>query len=168
MELSLIAAAAQNRVIGSNGKIPWNIKADQERFKELTAGNVVIMGRKTFDEIFSKLGRPLPERINIVLTSDKNYFCEGAEFFPSLDEALSYSAEKYPEKKVFICGGQSLYEKALGLADKIYLTRIKLDVKGDRFFPEFNECDFIITEEKTVEGEIPFTYFVYERKKMRK
>lgn len=165
VRLSIIAAFAKNRVIGCDGRIPWNIKADQERFKELTTGNVVIMGRKTFDEIFLKLNKPLPDRINIVLSENKKYFHEGVTVFSSLEAALNYSAEKYPQKEIFICGGQSLYENAFALSDKLFLTEVELDVKGDRFFPKFDTDEFTLEQtEQHKEGDISFKYLTYRRK----
>ena len=149
--ICIIAAAAHNNVIGSDGKIPWNIEADRKHFKCLTTGHVIIMGRRTFEEI----GRPLPGRTNAVITSSK-VKCGGIEVFTSLNQAL----EKYKNQTVFICGGERLYKEALPLADKIYLTEIDLETEGDRFFPEFDSSKFT----RKITGEAEGVKFIeYER-----
>ena len=118
--ISLIVAFAKNNVIGKDGKIPWNIDGEQSRFKELTTNNIVIMGRKTFEEIYQKLQKPLPNRINIVISKTKKYDFENCFTFDSLDAALDFCKKTFPQKDIFISGGAALYQKALPIVEKMY------------------------------------------------
>ncbi len=127
MILSLICAVSQNGVIGAKNKLPWYLPADLKRFKDLTMGHPILMGRKTFESI----GKPLPGRTNIVITRQKDFACCGALTAPSLEEALRM-CEKEPE--AFVIGGAQILEQALPLADKIYLTVIYQDFHGDASF----------------------------------
>lgn len=129
MTISLIAAMGSNRVIGSRGTIPWHLPQDLRRFRELTLGQTLIMGRRTFESI----GRPLPDRVTIVLTRQADYPAAGCLTADSLDRALLLAR---PAAEVFICGGGTVYRQALPLADRIYLTEIDCAVTGDTFFPE--------------------------------
>lgn len=153
--IALIAAYAKNRVIGCNGKIPWTMKGEQQRFKELTTGKIVIMGRKTFDEI----GKPLPNRITYLVSGTAKYQFDNLIVVSSLKEAL----EKAGEQDVYISGGGKLYEEALSIVDRMYLTVIEKEYDGDTYFPTFNENDFIKTYEERIDGEIPYTYYTFER-----
>lgn len=132
MIVSMIAAMAEDRVIGLNGQMPWHLPADLAHFKRSTMGSPVVMGRKTYDSI----GRPLPGRLNIVITRNRSLVIEGCEVCQSLDEAL----ESLPDdlEEVFIIGGQQLYEQALPLANRLYLTHISLKVDGDTRFPDYS------------------------------
>src|SRR6266404_2520787 len=127
MIASIIVAASENDVIGKGGKLPWRLSADLAKFKKLTMGHPIIMGRKTFESI----GRPLPGRRNIIITHNRDFFAEGCDITNSLDLALKIVSDQ-PE--VFIIGGSSIYEQALPKADKIYLTRVKATIEGDKFF----------------------------------
>ncbi|MCM8811586.1 MAG: dihydrofolate reductase [Candidatus Omnitrophica bacterium] len=129
MTVSIIVAVSQNGVIGANNKLPWHLPADLKRFKQLTLGHPVIMGRKTFESI----GKPLPGRTNIVVTSRKDYPCCGALTAPSLQEALRICEEKQ-ENRVFVIGGASIYKQAEPLADEILLTLIREQFQGDATF----------------------------------
>lgn len=124
MSISIIVAASRNGVIGKGGRLPWRLPADLKRFKQLTLGHPVIMGRKTLESI----GKPLPGRTNIVITRRKNYSCCGALTAGSLEEALRM-CEK--EAEIFVIGGAQIFDQALPLADRIYLTRIDQDFEGD-------------------------------------
>lgn len=126
--VSIIAAMSRNRVIGRDGAIPWSIPADMSRFRQLTLGHTVIMGRKTFESI----GRPLPGRKNIVVTSQPDYPLSGAIPAASLDAALRLAKE---DGEVFICGGGDIYAQALPHAARIYLTVADFDAEGDTLFP---------------------------------
>ena len=117
--ISLIVAFAKNNVIGKDEKIPWNIEGEQSRFKELTTNNIVIMGRKTFEEIYQKLQKPLPNRINIVISKTKKYDFENCFTFDSLDAALDFCKKTFPQKDIFISGGAALYQKALPIVEKM-------------------------------------------------
>jgi dihydrofolate reductase len=129
MKLIIIAAIARNRVIGKNGKLPWHIPEDLTRFKQLTTGHTVIMGRRTFDS----LDRPFPNRLNIVITSN---VLNGITSYPSLDFALQALSNK---KEVFVIGGGRLFAEALKLADELRLTLVNRDVDGDTFFPPYED-----------------------------
>ncbi len=154
--ISLIVAMAENRVIGHRGKIPWKIPGEQKRFRELTLGNTIIMGRKTLEEI----GKPLPERKTILISKTRWLETEECTTVSSLEEALSMVN---PNEEVFIAGGGQVYREALPYADRIYLTLIHQQVEGDTYFPFFFE-EFQKIEEKGQDGEIPYTYYLYERK----
>lgn len=154
--ISLIAACAKNRVIGKDGSIPWRIPEELRYFHDVTMGGAVIMGRKTYESI----GRPLQGRLNIVISRSKVIEDENVITVPSAEEALK-AAEG---KEVFICGGQSVYEEMLPLAERLYITEIELEPEGDAFFPEFDEGDYDLISEKRVGGEVPYTIKVYVRK----
>lgn len=139
--VSIIAAMSRNRVIGRDGAIPWNMPADMSKFRDLTRGHTVIMGRKTFESI----GRPLPGRKNIVVTRQPDYPLSGALTAASLDAALRLAEE---DGEVFICGGGDIYAQALPYAARIYLTVADFEAEGDIFFPCIPADDFV---ELTVE-----------------
>ena len=162
--ISLIVAFAKNNVIGKDGKIPWNIEGEQSRFKELTTNNIVIMGRKTFEEIYQKLQKPLPNRINIIISKTKKYDFENCFTFTSLDAALDFCKKTFPQKDIFISGGAALYQKALPIVEKMYITEIDLEVPGDIFFPKFLEENFICEEEIPVKSNVDFVYKTYRRR----
>ena len=135
MEIIIIAAMAENRVIGKNNALPWSIKADMAHFKELTMGCPCIMGRKTWESLPK---RPLPGRLNIVISrSLAAEAAPGAVVLPSLQEAVQHCAG---HEKIFICGGASIYREALTLANKIELTVIHRQYEGDAFFPEIDDA----------------------------
>ena len=156
--IGLIVARSNNNVIGKEGKIPWNIKGEQQQFKKLTTGNVVVMGRRTYEEI----GRPLPNRTNVIVSNKKTYIGENLVTVRSLDEALKYKLDK----DIFIAGGYALFKEAIPKVDKMYITQIDMTVdNGDVFFPEFNEDEFDVETEEEVKGEISYKRLVYTRKK---
>ncbi len=154
--IALIVAFTQNRVIGNKGHIPWKIKGEQKRFKELTMGNVVVMGRRSFEEI----GRPLPNRTTIVISNTKEFTGDNCYTVGSLQEAIKLAGNR----DVFISGGARLYEEALPIVEKMYITEIDKTIDGDTYFPKFANEDFIKELDKRVEGEIPYTYMTYTRK----
>lgn len=165
--LALIVAYARGRVIGNKGRIPWRIKGEQKRFKELTTGNVVIMGRRTYEEI----GRPLPNRTTIVVSSTmreadlSKSSGNGGEIYLacSLKEALELAKDK--GGNIYISGGAGLYAEVIDMVDKMYITQIEADIEGDTFFPEFDEELFDKVTGEHFDGEIPYTYMEYTRKK---
>ena len=157
MRISLIAAMASNRVIGSKGNIPWKIPGEQKMFKKITIGHTVIMGRKTFES----LTVPLPERTNIIVTRQTEYLAPGCIIAHDLDQALTACA--HDEDEAFICGGGQLYHEALPLADKIYLTIILREIAGDTYFPEISETDFRVTTTNRIDGVEPYNFCIYER-----
>ena len=157
MLISLIAAMAKNRVIGRQGEIPWKIPGEQKIFKKITSGHAVIMGRKTYESI----GRPLPDRINIIVTRQTEYRAEGCIIVHDLSSALNRCPQD--ENEAFICGGGQLYHEAIPLADLIYLTVIPRDITGDTYFPEISLADFRVRESQTIEGIEPYNFLIYER-----
>ena len=136
MNIVIIAALAENGVIGAAGKIPWHISNDLKRFKRLTLGHPVIMGRKTFESILSYRGKPLPDRTNIVVTRDPNWKYEGVLVYPSLEEALA-KAKELDAVEVHIGGGAEIYKIGLKYIDKLYLTLIDDTKEADTFFPPY-------------------------------
>lgn len=135
MIISIIAAIAKNRVIGSKNKLPWHLPEDIKRFRTLTLGKPVIMGRKTYESI----GKPLPDRKNIVLTRNKDYHISGCIVVHSLDEALNTAKGN---NEVMIIGGAEIYKMFLPLADKMYLTLIDAEFAGDSYFPRYNPSEW--------------------------
>ncbi len=155
--IGLIVAYSKNRAIGKDGQIPWRIKGEQKRFRELTTGNVVVMGRRSYEEI----GKPLPNRYTIVVSNTKKFEAENCTTVGSLKEALEIADKN---KNVYISGGAGLYREAIDIVDKMFITEIDAEIDGDVFFPEFEEKDFLREVECHVDGEIPYTYVTYTRK----
>ena len=155
--ISLIVACSKNRVIGNKGQIPWKIKGEQKRFRELTTGNVVIMGRNSYDEI----GRPLPNRETIVISNTKKYIGENLHTASSVKEAIEFAKGK----DVYIAGGYGVYKEAIPLVDVMYITEININVEqGDVFFPEFDDNNFNISIVETSENNEQFIRKIYRRK----
>lgn len=158
--IGLIVAYTKNRVIGNKGQIPWKIKGEQRKFRELTTGNVVIMGRRTYEEI----GHPLPNRFTIVVSNSASFEEENCTTATSLTHAIKKAEELHPGKNIYISGGAGLYKEGIDLVDCMYVTEIDAEIEGDTYFPVFNEIDFDKTVDEKVEGEIPFSYITYTRK----
>ena len=137
MIISIIVAMDRKRGIGIDNKLPWRLPADLKRFRELTMGHHIIVGRKTFESI----GRPLPGRQTIIVTRDRNYHGEGCLVVHSVEEAISL-ARSHGESEVFVCGGSEIYERSLPMAERIYLTLVDSDVVADTFFPDWNEHEW--------------------------
>ena len=156
--VGLIVAYTKNRVIGNKGQIPWRIKGEQKRFKELTTGNVVIMGRRTYEEI----GKPLPNRDTIVVSKTANYQFENCITVGSLKEAL----EAAGNRAVYISGGAGLYKEAIPFVDKMYITEIDAEIEGDTYFPEFDTSLFQREVEESFDGELPYQYVTYTKIKL--
>ena len=156
--IALIVARSKNNVIGRNGKIPWSIPGEQKQFRELTTGNIVVMGRKTFEEI----GHPLPNRKNIVISRNAQYSYDNLIVLPSLNDALEY----YLEGDIYIAGGYNLFKEAIDIVDMMYITEIDLVIEnGDVFFPIFQEEDFNVQLLEENHDTIPYKRLVYSRKK---
>ncbi len=155
-EIILIGAMAVNRVIGRGNAIPWHIPGEQQRFKELTMGHALIMGRKTRQAI----GRPLPGRRNIVISRNSGFRADGSEVVHSLAEGLALCAN---EGKIFIIGGEQIYRLALPLADTLILTILPYAVDGDACFPEFPSSEFKLTSSREIRGEEPYVIRIYTR-----
>ena len=142
MRLSLIVAAAENGVIGRNNALPWRLPGDLRRFKEITMGKPIVMGRKTFDSI----GRPLPGRTNIVLSRDPGFRVEGIEIahdFASAKTAAVKAANREGETEIMVIGGAGIYELAFPHADRIYLTEVHADIDGDAVFPTYDKTRWL-------------------------
>jgi dihydrofolate reductase len=156
MLISLIAAMADNRVIGRAGAIPWDLPEDRRRFRKITWGHPVIMGRRTHESI----GRPLPGRRNIVLSRQEGYFASGCIVAHDLASALEAAGEA---GEIFVCGGGELYREALPLAQRIYLTVVHMEAEGDTLFPELPAGEFREKERREVRDAIPCDFIIYER-----
>ena len=155
--ISLIVAYGSNRAIGLNGQMPWNIPGELKRFRSLTMGNAIIMGRRTFESI----GKALPGRINIVISSRPDYHAEGCLNARSLEEALQMARDT--GREIFITGGAVVYRQAIDLCDKLYITEIHAEFEADTFFPEFDPNDFTRETDGEFGGEYPYTYVTYTR-----
>lgn len=128
--ISIIVATSKNRVIGNNNSLIWKLPADLKRFKQITTGNTIVMGRKTYESI----GKPLPNRRNIIITRDTNYLADNCEIVNSIEEALMLC-----NNDCFIIGGGEIYKQSIDIADKIYLTLVQEDFEGDTYFPEIGK-----------------------------
>lgn len=155
--ISLISAMAQNRVIGRSGTIPWRIPGEQKLFKRITLGHTLIMGRKTFEDI----GRPLSGRLNIVISRSPGYRPAGCMTANSLKGALELCPAD--ETEVFIIGGGQLFQEALPMADRIYLTVVPLLVTGDTYFPLIPGDQFAITSSEHFENPQAYDLHIYDR-----
>ncbi len=159
--IAIIAAYARNRVLGRDGQIPWKLDGEQKRFRELTTGNVVVMGRRTYESI----GRRLPNRMTIVLSNTKEFtdFCN-LHTAHSLKEALDYAADHADLSDIFIAGGANVYEEAIPLCDVMYITEIDADIDGDVRFPDFNQADFKKTINDRITNDVlPYQYETFIR-----
>ncbi len=157
-KVSLIVALSENLVIGKDNKLPWHISEDLKRFKEVTKGHPVIMGRKTFESI----GRPLPGRLNIVITRNSGWKQEGVEVVSSLDEAIKLAKQKDTEE-IFVIGGGQIFEEAIKLADKLYLTIVHENIEGDTYFPDYSEFKKEVFKEEGQSNNLKFTFLELER-----
>ena len=161
MRISLVVAASRNDVIGREGELPWRLPDDLRHFKRLTTGKAVIMGRRTFESI----GRPLPERRNIVMTRDEELAAEGCEMASSLTEAMDLVKGA---DEVMIIGGGQVYRDFLPLADRIYLTRVQAEVDGDTKFPEIDENLWRLVSSEHHEADdkhgYAFDFLVFDRR----
>ena len=160
VRVSIIAAMAENRVIGVNNTLPWRLPADLRHFRRVTTGHHVIMGRRNYESI----GKPLPDRTNIVVTRNPSYRAPGCLVKHSVEDALR-SAQNDPE--VFVIGGAEIYRQALDRADRLYLTLIHAEVQGDTYFPPIDEKHWreISRERHEPDGKNPHacTFLVYDR-----
>jgi dihydrofolate reductase len=159
--LSILVAMAQNRTIGINNTLPWRCPEDLKRFKALTMGHHMVMGRKTFDSI----GKPLPGRTTVVVTRNRNLKIDGCLILHSLEEAL---AACRGDAEIFVVGGAELYKQALPMADTLYITEIRQEVEGDAYFPEFDKAQWQETSREKRRQETPqpleYDFVTYQRK----
>ena len=165
MRISIIVAVADNGVIGRGGQLPWHLSDDLRRFKQLTMGHTIVMGRRTWESI----GRPLPGRRTVVVSRQRGYRidAEGVHVATSLDDALLW-AEAAGEEEAFVVGGAELYREALSRADRLYVTRVHAEVEGDTSFPLFTLAlwRLVSTEIHAADArnDHSFSFEVYERK----
>lgn len=162
--LSLIVAMAKNHVIGKDNDLPWHIPADLKRFKDITIGKPCIMGRNTFESIFARIQKPLPNRPNIVI-SKSGFSAAGIEVFESLDSAIATSQEKYQDSEIMIIGGASVYAQAINIVDRIYLTIVEIEPEGDAFFPEINYSEWALTSSENLNDPVKYKNLVLDRVK---
>ncbi len=162
MRLSIIAAVAENGVIGRGNDLPWHLPADLKRFKRTTMGHHLLMGRKTFESI----GRPLPGRTTVVISRGQPVVPEGVLVAGSLKEAIEI-ADRAGGDEAFVVGGAEIFAAALEIADRIYLTRVRAEVAGDRFFPRFDpdEWKLLSSEERPADERhaYPLEFRLFER-----
>jgi len=156
--ISMIVARSRNHVSGNNNQIPWKISADLQFFKKITMGFPIVMGRKTWESI----GRPLPGRQNVVISRNPQLELKGADLASSLEDALDLLAG---HEKIFLIGGQQLFEQAFPLAKELFVTEIDIEVKGDTFFEILNPDEWKEVERiQASEGDIHFEYVTLQRK----
>ncbi len=164
MKISLIAAMADNGVIGVDNRLPWNLPGDMRWFRENTLGKPIIMGRKTFDSI----GKALPGRTNIVVTRDGGFYAENCIVVNDIDSAFGAAGEAGEAGEVMVIGGASFYEQTLPLADRLYLTLIHADIEGDARFPaiDFNHWKEVARTDFPADQQNPYDYstVVFERR----
>jgi dihydrofolate reductase len=164
MVVSLVVAVAENGVIGRENALPWHLPDDLRHFKRMTIGRPVIMGRKTFESI----GRPLPKRMNIVVSRNKDFTADGVTVAHSLREALDLATRPSGNGEVAVIGGAALFAEALPLADRLYLTEVHDSPEGDVFFPEFDRSAWETVDEKPGEpdeqGRRTHTFLTLRRK----
>ena len=159
MEIIIIAAMAENRVIGKDNALPWSLKEDMAHFRELTAGYPCVMGRKTWESLPK---RPLPGRLNIVISrslSAENV--PGAAVLPSLEDAIRHCADY---EKIFICGGVSIYAEALTFANTIELTLIHKQYEGDTYFPKIDPALWVVQDRQDFDG---YSFITYRKLPLR-
>jgi len=161
MKLSLIVAMAENRVIGRDNTLPWHLSEDLKYFRRTTTGHCIIMGRNTWESI----GRPLPNRRSIVVTSNPGYVAEGADVVTSLSAAKALAVELSAElgvNEAFVIGGARLYADALEQAECFHLTRVHAQVEGDTLLPEFDESEWqeVAREEFAAQDKNPYSYSI--------
>jgi dihydrofolate reductase len=159
MSVEIVVAFAGNGVIGRDGGLPWHLPSDMRRFRELTSGRAVIMGRRTYESLPERF-RPLPNRRNLVLSSKSGWRAEGAEVFPDLPSALEACGGD-----CCVIGGEVAYRDALAIAERVYATEVEGDVDGDARFPALAEGEWrrVQQSERLVENDHGFTFCVYER-----
>lgn len=158
--IALIVAYDNNKLIGKDGKMPWYIKGELKRFRELTENHIVIMGRKTYESI----GIPLKNRINIILSTNSEFNVENCLFFNDLEKSINYAKSNYPQKDIYIIGGASVYLPSLDIVDRMYITEIDFEYDGDTYFPEFDKDKFIKQIDEIHTGDPTYIYTTYIRK----
>jgi len=165
MKISAFGAMAQNRVVGRGNALPWDLPADLKRFKQMTSGHPVIMGRKTYDS----MGRPLPNRDNLIVTRQPGYSVPGCQVFSSVEQALEWCRKGERDgrpgfEEVFVIGGGEIWASCWSLIERVYLTIIHRDFDGDAYFPAFDWQKFRVSFQEDHSDPMPFTYYTLDRK----
>lgn len=169
MKISIIAVMDEKRGIGKDNKIPWHIKEDLVRLKNLTKDHVVILGRKSYESMvsyYNKTGRPMPGKLYVIVTHDKNYkpIRENTTIAHSLEEALSFARGRLAKlEEVFVIGGAQIFQQAISIADKLYLTIVDGEFDADTFFPDYQEFKKVIAEEKRESDGYRYRFLELER-----
>lgn len=157
--ISIVAAIGRNRELGKDNKLLWNIPDDLKHFKEVTSGHPIIMGRKTFESI----GRPLPKRLNIVVTRDNTYMPEGVTVCNSLEDAVRIAGQAEGGNEIMIIGGGQIFTQALPITDRMYLTLVDADFDADTFFPEYGQFTKTISKEDRESDGYTYKFLVLEK-----
>lgn len=167
MIISLIVAMDERGGIGKGNRLPWRLSTDLKRFRELTMGHHILMGRKTFESI----GRPLPGRHTVIITRNRGLEVEGCSIAHSVDEALRF-AEKRGETEAFICGGAAIFAQTIEEADRLYLTEVHAEVEADTFFPDWDRSRWVETQSADYpadeKNEYPTTFKLLEKAEGKK
>ncbi len=156
--ISLIVAKARNGIIGSNNDLPWYLPADLRHFKEVTMGHTVVMGRKTFESILQRLGKPLPDRKNVVITRDRLFSYPGVTIIHDVADISTLG-------DCFVIGGAEIYRQTINMADRLYITEVHADIEGDTFFPDINSSWKEISREQHQaddKNQFDYDFVVYE------
>jgi len=161
MKVSLIAAIGKNHELGKGGEIPWHISEDLKRFRRVTSGHPIIMGRKTFESI----GHPLPNRTNIIITRDGLKFknISGLSVALSLQEAFEIARKALGSEEIFVIGGGQIFKQSMGLANKLYLTIIDADFEADTFFPDYSDFKKTVFDENGESDGYKYKFLDLER-----
>lgn len=163
MIISLVVAASENNAIGKNNQLLWHLPNDLKFFKNLTWGMIVVMGRKTYEAV----DKPLPGRVNIVITRQEDWKKEGTITASDLSEALTIAEETH-FKEAFVIGGGEIYKQAMNIADKIYITRVHANLEGDTFFPMINDSEWKLVSnedfDKDAKHQYSYSFQLWERK----
>jgi dihydrofolate reductase len=163
MKISIIAALDLNRGIGKGNALLLSLSEDMQRFRNVTRGHPVIMGRRTFESAEIK-GKPLPNKTNIVITSDKNYqVVDGVIVATSLNEAIEEAKKAPGAEEIFVIGGGQIYHQAISIADRLYITLLETNLNADTFFPDYSAFKKIIFEEEHKSGDYKFKFLTLER-----
>nr|AIA15573.1 Dihydrofolate reductase [uncultured bacterium] len=166
LNVAIVVAMDKNRLIGKSGDLPWNIPEDRKRFKDLTMGHAVIMGRKTFESILKYIHKPLPGRTNIIVTRDQSYTADGCIVCHTLEDALKKATkieEQNPNPEVHIGGGAELYKQVLPFVDKLYLSIVEGDYQGDAYFPDYSMFKKVVRNEQKTSNGYLYTILDLER-----
>ena len=163
MSIKLICAISKNNVIGKDNKLPWNISEDLKRFKELTSNNLIVMGRKTFDSI----GRPLPNRKNIVLSKNKSLIIDSVEVFDSPADVIDYHKKNSEQKDLYVIGGTYIYELFFEYCEYLYITFVDKEYLGDAFFPKVDWNKWkLISEESGYDDKEKVNFYFRDYKRI--